>query len=219
MEKFEQLTKVQQGLVNGLIAEFTKINPKPSNGVKRFSIESIDDCLQEENRFKQTIIKHNATMMKVFTDQLKADIKDFKKEFGKVIEIEMGYFNDTKTQKYHTLESLIEQQTKQPLSDNYSSEIRMFFVSKTKPYYGSDKRYDYFGNKNYHGIYVDFKRQRVEVTLESGKVVSSYKIVGLTYRTYDWLSRDKEYCKSYATLDEMIQSDKKIQQQIVSLAK
>jgi predicted GH43/DUF377 family glycosyl hydrolase len=173
--------------------------------------------LKEEDRFKETIIKHNATMMKVFVNQLKEDIKEFKKEFGKVVEIEMGYFNNTNTERYYTLESLIEQQTKQPLSDNNSTEIKMFFVSKTRNYGGSDSRYNYFG-KNYHGIYVNFKRERVNTTLESGKNVSACKIVGLTYNTHDWLNSDKDYAKKYATLDEMVQNNKTIQQKIVELA-
>jgi hypothetical protein len=217
MNKFEQLTSLQQGLINGLISEFTKINPKPTNGTKRFSFDTINDCLKEEDRFKETIIKHNATMMKVFINQLKEDIKEFKKEFGKVVDIEMGYFNNTNTERYYTLESLIEQQTKQPLNDNNGTEIKMFFVSKTRNYGGSDSRYNYFG-KNYHGIYVNFKRERVGTTLESGKNVSACKIVGLTYNTHDWLNSDKDYAKKYATLDEMVQNNKTIQQKIVELA-
>ena len=36
------LTSLQQGLIDGLIKEFTKINPKPStNGAKRFSFDTI----------------------------------------------------------------------------------------------------------------------------------------------------------------------------------
>jgi hypothetical protein len=81
MEKFEQLTSLQQGLVNGLISEFTRINPKPSNGTTRFSFDTINECLKEEDRFKETISKHNITMMKVFVTQFKSDIKEFEKEF------------------------------------------------------------------------------------------------------------------------------------------
>ena len=215
MEKFEQLSKVQQGLVNGLIAEFTKINPKPSNGIKRFSFESINDCMKEEMRFKETIAKHNMTMMKVFVAQLKSDIKEFKNEFGKVLDIQMGYSYEGHSEKHHTLEKLIEVCEKQPISENRSYEIRFFFVSKTKKYTG-DSRYNYFGNI-YDCIFVNFKRERVEIVLESGKSVAAFKIVGLAYKTYDWLSDDKDHCKKYSTLDEIIQSDKRLQQRLVNL--
>jgi hypothetical protein len=216
MEKFEQLTKVQQGLVNGLINEFTKINPKPSNGTTRFSFDTINECLKEEERFKETIAKHNLTMMKVFVGQIKNDIKEFDKEFGKVVNIELGFKYPNNNEYYHTLDKMVEQTKKQPLGNNYSSETELFFVSKNKKYTDSDSRYDYFGKK-YHKVYVDLKREIVKVILESGKEVRAFKIVGLTYNTNEWLHRDKENCKRFMTLDELIQSHKPTQQRLVEL--
>ncbi len=217
MEQVANLTKVQQDLINGLVKEFTKINPKPTNGVARFSFETINDCLKEEERFLKTIAKHNQTMMKVFVDQLKSDIKGFEKEFGKVVGIEMGitYQNGNES---NTLNSFLTYNTKQILSRNESSEIRMFFVSKVKRYRSSESRYDYFNGKLYHGgIYVDFKREKVTTKLDSGKEVYAYKIVGLQYNTNDWLYRDKEGNRSFSSLDEMVQTHKPIQQRIVEL--
>ena len=221
MEKFEQLTKVQQGLVNGLINEFTKINPKPSNGTTRFSFDTINECLKEEERFNETIAKHNMTMMKVFVGQLNSDVKEFTKEFGKVVNVEMGfkYPMDNHLNKYHhTLESMVDKTKESPLQNNYSYETELFFVSKTKKYSRGDSRFDYFGNKEYHKVYVDFKRELVKVTLESGKVVQAYKIIGLQYNTNEWLHRDKENNRSCTTLDELVQSHKPTQQKIVELA-
>lgn len=44
----ENLTSVQQSLVNDLIKEFTKINPKPKdNGVRRFTFDTIAECNKE----------------------------------------------------------------------------------------------------------------------------------------------------------------------------
>ncbi len=218
MNNFEQLTSLQQGLVNGLISEFTKINPKPSNGATRFSFDTINECLKEEERFKETIAKHNMTMMKVFVTQLKGDIKGFEKEFGKVVNIELGYKSPNSEQQHYTLDKMLEQTKKQPLANNYGYETRLFFVSKTKKYSSSDSRFDYFNNKQYHTIYVDFKRELVKVTLESGKVVSAHKIIGLEYNTNEWLHRDKESCQRFMTLDELVQSHKLTQQRIVEMA-
>ena len=58
----------------------------------------------------------------------------------------------------------------------------------------------------------------MKVTLESGKVVQAHKIIGLTYNTHEWLHRDRESCKTFMTLDELIQSHKYTQQRIVELA-
>ena len=217
MEKFEQLTKIQQGLVNELVNEFTKINPKPSNGATRFGFDTINECLKEEERFKETISKHNLTMMKVFVAQLKGDIKEFGKEFGKVLNVELGYRYPNSDNDQHTLDKMIERTKEKPLENNYSFETELFFVSKTKSFSGCDKRYDYFGNKQYYRVYVDFKREIVKVILESGKEVRAYKIVGLTYNTNEWLHRDSESCKTFMTLDELVQSHKHTQQKIVEL--
>jgi hypothetical protein len=103
------------------------------------------------------------------------------------------------------------------LANNDGYETRLFFVSKTKKYSSSDSRFDYFNNKQYHTIYVDFKREIVKVILESGKEVRAFKIVGLTYNTNEWLHRDKESCKRFMTLDELIQSHKPTQQRLVEL--
>ena len=216
----ENLTSLQQGLVNGLIKEFTKINPKPSNGATRFGFETINDCLKEQERFKETIAKHNLTMMKVFVAQLKGDIKEFSKEFGKVINIELGYrppMDNHLHNYHHTLDKMVEKTKEKPLENNYSYETELFFVSKTKSFSGCDKRYDYFGNKQYYRVYVDFKREIVKVILESGKEVRAFKIVGLTYNTNEWLHRDSESCKKFMTLDELVQSHKHTQQKIVEL--
>ena len=214
----ENLTALQQGLINGLIKEFTKINPKPSNGATRFSFDTINECLKEEERFKETIAKHNLTMMKVFVGQLKGDVKEFSKEFGKVVNLEMGFKYPNHPQHHSSLEKMVEKTKESPLQNNYSSETQLFFVSKTKSFGRGDSRFDYFGNKEYHKVYVDFKRELVKVTLESGKVVQAYKIVGLQYNTNEWLHRDKDNNRSCTTLDELIQSHKPTQQRIVELA-
>ena len=214
----ENLTALQQNLINGLIKEFTKINPKPSNGATRFSLDTITDCLKEEQRFKDTIAKHNMTMVKVFVSQLKSDIKEFTNEFGKVINVELGYSYPNSADRHSSLDNMVEKTTNNPLGNHNSSETKLFFVSKAKRYTRGDSRYDYFEGKEYHKIYVDFKRESVGITLESGKSVQAYKIVGLSYGTHEWLHRDYGDAKFFTSLDELVQSHKFTQQRIVSLA-
>ena len=128
----------------------------------------------------------------------------------------MGYKYPNGGETHHSLEKMVDRTKAQPWIDNKGYETELFFVSKTKVYGGGDSRWNYFGNK-YHKIFVDFKRQPVQVTLESGKVVSAYKIVGLQYNTNEWLHRDRDSFKTFTTLDEMIQSHKDTQQRIVDL--
>lgn len=213
----ENLTKFQQELINSLIKEFTKINPKPNNGGVRFSMDTINNCLKEEERFKQTITKHNLAMIKLFSGQIKDDIDEFNKEFGGVLNIETGcgiYNNKTK-EIHNSVEQMIDINTNNSLLDNCTSECNLFLISKTKPYKGNS--HNYFGN-DYYQLYIDFKREKVSVTLESGKEVIAYKIVGVTYNYFDWLNRKSSLNVEASTLDEFIQKSKTTQQAIVRLA-
>ena len=218
----KNLTPLQQKLVDELIRELTKINPKPNaNGAKRFSFDTITECNKEEERFKATMTKHNMTMMKVFLTQFDADIKGFKKEFGKVIDIQLGYSytNNSGKNVSHDLAYLVDQTKKAPLGKHDYYEIYLYLVSKTKTYYNNN-------STNPHGdcngkantkLYVGFKYERVVHTLESGKELVVYKIVGLQYSTWDYNYRDKNGVTK-GTLDELIQSCKSTQQKIVELA-
>jgi hypothetical protein len=209
------LTTLQQTLVNDLIKEFTKINPKPkAEGSKRFTLETIDECNREEQRFKDTITKHNLTMMKVFTNQFNEELKEFKKEFGKVLTTQIGH--DRYGKPHATLDILSEMTKEKPLANNENYEMNLFIVSKTKSYSGSDSRENYCDNMRYLQLYVDFKRERVVHKLESDKEVIVYKIVGLEYRrTFSYLHRDKTLNTS--TLDELIQKSKDVQKIFVEL--
>jgi hypothetical protein len=209
------LTPLQQGLVTDLIKEFNRINPKPkAEGSKRFTLETIDECNREEQRFKDTITKHNLTMMKVFTNQFNEELKEFKKEFGKVLTTQIG--RDSHGKPYATLDKLTEMTKEKPLANNESYEMELYIVSKTKSFSGSDSRENYCDNMRYLQLYVDFKRERVVHNLESGKAVVVYKIVGLEYRrTFSYLYKDKTLNTS--TLDELIQQSKDVQKIFVEL--
>jgi hypothetical protein len=213
MEQVANLTKLQNKLVNELISEFTKINPKNSDNTSRFSLNTINQCMKEEENFKETIKQHNLKMMDVCVSQLEKDVEKFEDEYGTIIKIELGYSYNNNTSRHHTLENMIEVNQQKSLENNYSSCTELFFVSKVKLYKG-DSRYDYFGAM-YKSISVDFKREEVEFTLESGKIVNAYKIIGLQYNTENWLHRERGY--TYNTLDEMIQSNKQIQQHIIKI--
>lgn len=212
--ELNNLTTQQEGLVKELVNEFQKINPKPkeTNGIKRFSFDTINECATEEVRFRQTISKHNLTMMKVFISQFENDIKEFKNEFGKTLSVQIGCFYNSEQQ--HTIEKLVEKTKDRPL-DVTQDDIQLFIVSKSKRYNG-DSRYNYCDYKQYKQIYCGFKTERVGIVLSSGKEVNLDKIVGLEYRLRNWLYRKET--KNYSTLDELIQSEKSIQQAMVEMS-
>jgi hypothetical protein len=210
------LTSYQQGLIDDLKKEFTKINPKQSiNVVKRFSFDTISECQKEEERFLATIRKHNDTMIKVFDKQFKDELKAFEKEFGKSFTTQIGfYYSPTNSQ--HTHELFITQNKKGVQNDYNHYEMYLFIKSKTKAFNG-DSRYNYCNGRDYTKLQVDFKREKVSIKLESGKQVSAYKIVGLIFCSNEYLYRDRE-CTLTSTLDEFVQTDKRLQTKMVEMA-
>lgn len=213
----KNLTPFQQKLVDDLINEFSKINPKPiENGTKRFSFDTIAECNKEEERFLETIRKNNLTMIKVFVNQFNDEIKAFKKEFGKVLDIQIGYVSSTNYPR-NTFDNCITQNKEKILGNNNFSEMHIYLVSKSKKY-TSDSSYDYCKGMSYHKIYADFKREYIKHKLESGKEVYAHKIVGFMYSNNEYLHRDRDRTIITRTLDELIQTDKYTQTKIVELA-
>lgn len=210
------LSQFQQKLINELTNEFKKLNPqtKSDNGVKRFNLNSITNCINEEEKFAQTMAKHNLTMMKVFLNQLKEEIKGFKKEFGKVMDLQFGYLPSTNYAQKHNVEMLESYVKTNPLYDPKSHEIYLFIVSKTKVFDRGNANYNFCNGKSYTQVYVRLETNRESVTLESGKIVSFPKIVGLNYSTENYLSSNKTLIP---TLDGLIQSSTSLQQRLVSL--
>lgn len=209
------LTTVQQGLVNGLIKEFTKINPKPSiDGIKRFSFDTINECKQEEEIFLLSVKKHNETMINVFNKQFIDESKSFNKEFGKEFTLQTGYtYNGVDF--FNTHEQFLEK-NKVSVKNNHSyNEIHLFIASKRK-IFNCSTRIDRCYGKEYTLLYVDFKREKVTIKLVSGKEVFAWKIVGLLFSEKPSSERDKGLVTS--TFDEFIQQSKKIQSKLVEMS-
>ena len=211
------LNALQQSLVDGLIKEFSRINPKVTNtNGKRFSFDSIDNCKREEEKFIESVKKHNLTMIKVFEKQFKDELKAFTKEFGKVFNTQIGYRYQGQTQIHHDYENFIKRNQGTPINAYTSDEFYLYIVSKTKIFDMGDSRYAYCGNKAYTKLQVDFKREKVSMTLESGKAVCAYKVVGLEFCEKEYLYRKDGLITS--TLDEFIQTSKTLQRRMVELS-
>lgn len=212
------LTSLQQGLIDGLIKEFTKINPKPStNGAKRFSFDTIAECQKEEERFLSTIRKHNDTMIKVFDKQLKDELKAFEKEFGKAFTTQMGYTYRGNNNPQNTYDQFITANKGNVVNNYNHSEMYLFIASKTNAYKG-ESRCDYCNGKAHTKLQVDFKREKVTTKLDSGKEVYAWKIIGLEFISHEYLHRDNTSCIKTATLDEYIQTNKQLQAKMVEMA-
>ena len=206
------LTTFQEKLLKELTNEFNRINPqeKQNSGVKIFSLSSIDSCKNEEKKFIESIMKHNESMRKLFLKQFDNDIKAFKKEFGKVFDIQIGhYFRGNNKLSYG-----FEEFSKGNIQEH--NEMYLFIVSKTKDFRGNN---DYYCNfKRYTQLYVGFNFENVNIVLESGKNVRMYKIIGLNYSNNTYLHRNSGSTINKASLHEFIQNSKSTQQIMVEMA-
>ena len=201
----KNLTPHQEQLVNDMIAEFTRINPKPSaDGKKRFSVASIDECNQEKNRFLQTMAAHNRAFLENAMPRMQEQFREFEKEFSEVVSIYVGnryggYTFDSMN------DSLLEK-----LNESLSSYTEIRIVPKGKP-----KDYDEDGRvaKLYAGI----KLSRVSATLISGEKVYSSKYESIWWGPYCFPSNDG-WEKTRESLDEFLQSNERLQQAIVKIS-
>jgi hypothetical protein len=213
----KNLTKLQEKLIQDLKNEFSKINPQQENtSLKRFSFESISNCINEEQQFHDTIKAHNEKMIIELKKVFEKELKDFKKEFKNSFDIQVGSYN-----KYgnfgtkNTFEEMIfDNKSRINYHNLKASETEIYFVSKTRE---QKEQYHPCKNMLYTMVYADFRRKKVSIILESGKEVSSYQIEGLSYRKNNWLHREKGI--SHASLDRYLQMEKSFQNDIVELLK
>ena len=136
----KNLTNFQQKLVDDLINEFERINPKEveTNTKKRFDLNAINEVIGEEGRLIDTMKKHNQTMIKVFENQFKEEIKAFKKEFGKLFDFQIGYQLGNSEVTRNDVAEWLKYNNEHLISPNESGEMRLFIVSKTRTALSSD---------------------------------------------------------------------------------
>ena len=208
----ENLSKFQQKLIKDLISEFSKISPKQKNvnGTERFSIATIDDCINEEDRLKKSMGKHNAMMKTTFVGQLESDMKEFGEEFGSVLDTQEGRHIMTQEgnrKMYSTIEDL-----------KQGNGMTLYIVSKTKTLSqdSNDKgRLMACKGKQFLDIKVELKTEVVTTTLKSGQDICLRRIIGLNFYKDGYSSRDNQ---KFSSLDNLIQGDSRVQQELVKLS-
>jgi len=213
----ENLTRFQATLIKDLTNEFDRLNPKvSSNKPKRFGVDTIMNCINEETLFIQSINAYNREMKKKLREDLDMMTDDFMAEYEEYFHLVYGQkFNDINI--WHSLETFFDE-NKNGVSE--SEELYIYVASNSKNLErGSDVK-DWCGGKEYFLIHVSFDLERVRITLDSGKVIDLNKIKGLRFSTDSYyLYRDKDFFVQSTSLDGLIQNSKRIQQRIVSMIK
>lgn len=204
------ISTYQAKLLSDLSKEFDKLNPKIKVGITpKFSLKTINHCINEEKTFIETIAKYNVSIAQVLDKQFKAEIKAFEKEYKKVMYITFGkrYSETNISGTYDTM-------FKSSNNCGGSRETEINFVSEVKRNTNSDTQ-RYNEGQAYHTIYCSYKTERAPITLQSGKRIELQRIVGFNFSTHDWLHKNNEYATNRNTLDSLIQESKDVQQRIV----
>ena len=203
----KNLTPHQEQLVDELIAEFSRINPKPSvDGKKRFSIASIDECNQEENRFLQTMAAHNRAFLENAMLKIAEQLQEFAIEFGEVVSIYVGG-----TGGHNTFDSMSDLMLKNlnALSTPFYAEIKIVPKRKSQDYREDGKTATF---------YAGIKSSRESTTLISGEKIFSAKYESIWWGPLCYPSNESwGWEKTRESLEEFLQSNEKLQQSIVKI--
>ena len=201
----KNLTPHQQQLVDEMVAEFSRINPKPSvDGKKRFSIASIDECNQEKNRFLQTMAAHNRAFLENAMPRMQEQFQEFEREFSEVVSIHVGTMRCN-----YTFDSLNDSLLNN-LNGSLSTYVEIKIVPKGKPKdYGEDGKTAKFC--------AGIKSLQVSTTLLSGEKVYSAKYESIWWGP-NWHPSNDGWEKTRESLDEFLQSSARLQQSIVKIS-
>ena len=201
----KNLTPHQQQLVDEMIAEFSRINPKPSvDGKKRFSIASIDECNQEKNRFLQTMAAHNRAFLENAMPRMREQYVEFMREFGEVVSIHVGNMRCN-----YTFDDL-----NNSLLNNLNGSSLAYAEIKIVP---KGKPKDYEEDGRIAKFCAGIKSSRVSTTLLSGEKVYSAKYESIWWGP-NWNPSSDGWEKTRESLDEFLQSSERLQQSIVEIS-
>ena len=212
----ENLTRFQASLISDLTNEFDRLNPKEDKSKpKRFGIDTINNCINEEKAFIESIYAYNRAMKKKLKESFDRMTDEFMAEYEEYFHLIYGKRYSEKI-IWNTIDTLFNVE-EDKVED--SNELVIVVASNTKPFNrGSDKK-DFADGMDYFTIHVTFELIREKITLDSGKGISLNKIKGLRFSNYDYLYKGKDFEYSANSLDGLIQICKQIQQTIVRLVK
>ena len=210
----KNLTPHQEQLVNDMIAEFSRINPKPSDGgKKRFSIASIDECNQEKRKFLESLAAYNRSFLDNAIEKIRLQLQGFIDEFGEAVGIVEGCGTDFKFGKISDLRSSLYSKPNDSTSPEYVQVTLFPKYIGTLTLSAKCKLADKYMFSFYAGIKCEMKN----LVCSNGEVVYSAKYESI------WWGRDS-YPKNTGwestkdSLEDFLQSSERMQQAIVRIS-
>lgn len=211
----KNLTPHQEQLVNDMIAEFSRINPKPSDGgKKRFSLATIDECNQEKQNFLKSLAVYNRSFLDDAIKKIRHQLDEFIEEFGKAVGVAEGSGMDVKFHRISDLQEGLNSDLNAKTSPNYV-KITLFPVY-LRPLEGT--RYG-FEDGNMFSFYAGIKSNTEKLVCSNGEAVYSAKYESIWWGLDSYPSHNP--CRwelTKASLEDFLQSSERLQQEIVRIS-
>jgi len=211
----KNLTPHQEQLVNDMIAEFSRINPKPTDGgKKRFSLATIDECNQEKDNFLKSLAVYNRSFLDDAIKKIRHQLDEFIEEFGKAVGVAEGSGMDVKFHRISDLQKRLNLDLNAKTNPNYVKIT--LFPAYLRPPEGT--RYGY-EDGNMFSFYAGIKCNTEKLVCSSGETVYSAKYESI------WWGRDSypannpsEWELTRGSLEDFLQSSERLQQAIVRIS-
>ena len=211
----KNLTPHQEQLVNDMIAEFSRINPKPTAGEKkRFSIASIDECNQEKHNFLKSLAAYNSSFLNDAVEKIRRQLDEFIEEFDEAVGVAEGSGMDVKFHRISDLQEGLNRDLNAKTSPNYVKIT--LFPTYLRPIKGT--RYGP-EDGNMFSFYAGIKCNTEKLVCSSGETVYSAKYESI------WWGRDSypahnpsEWELTRGSLEDFLQSSELLQQEIVRIS-
>ena len=210
------ITDFQKNLLSEIKLEFERLNPKKENNTNnRFSVETIKNCINQKENFINSIKAYNKLMVQNLEDVFNSEIDYFIKEFGEVIYINQGIYNNSGyVNHYKSIKNFV---LENGIAKDYLN-INLYIISKTKVSSNPNsffQRPDNSDGMQHIKLYCYFKLERVNISLENGEQVNLDKIIGLTFSTNERIYSDKSISNN--SLYGLFNENKELQRRLVYL--
>lgn len=192
------LTDNQQKLVESLQNEFIKLNSINTYNTDRFSLNTIYNTEAEKNKIVSEMIEYNKAIMSSEIENLKNQAELFNEEYEGVLKVHTDYYCNPKE-----FNSYIFDYYKKGLN-LYQGELKasLHFVSI------QGKNNNYSDLMHEVSFCMQFEGNNVEYALSDGSKINLFKVQRLVY---GFNKSHEEIKTTYLTIEEMIQSETKLQ--------
>ena len=213
----KNLTPHQQQLVDEMVAEFSRINPKPSvDGKKRFSLATIDKCNQEKDNFLKSLAAYNSSFLYDAVEKMRHQLEEFIEEFGETVGVAEGSGADLKYSKISDLQIAMYRNINSNTSPYY---VKITLFPKHFEPLTADAQYR-IPDSSMFSFYAGIRSKMEKLVCTNGEAVysSKYEAIWWGPDSYPHNGNRGGWTSTRKSLEDFLQSSERLQQAIVHIS-